>query len=94
MASAGLKWWQSVMHQHFNTSYILAHILLGTTIVTDAWRGYSNTGQINSGIFERAIVVHAIEFIDSVHREIHTDTIESLWIQVQLQIQLRYKGQH
>ena len=51
------------------------HVLPGTTIVTDAWRGYVNVAQLNN---DHAVIVHAHEFVDSVHADIHTETIESL----------------
>jgi len=59
----------------------MKHVLPGTVIVTDAWRGYANVNQINNGVYTHEIVVHAQNFIDPVHPEIHTETIEGLWMQ-------------
>ena len=59
---------------------ITAHVLPGTTVVTDAWRGYQNVGMMNNGIYQHAVIVHANEFVDPVHSEIHTETIEGLWM--------------
>jgi hypothetical protein len=44
------------------------------------WRGYQNVGMINNGIYQHAVIVHANEFVDPVHSEIHTETIEGLWM--------------
>jgi len=53
----------------------------GTTIVTDAWRGYQTVAQLSNGVYDHAVIVHAHEFIDSVDRDIHTETIEGMWKQ-------------
>jgi hypothetical protein len=69
---------------------ICNHALPGTKIVTDAWRGYNNVGQLNHGIYDHTVVVHANNFVDPVHSEIHTQTIEGLWMQVKRK--QRYQG--
>lgn len=69
---------------------INAHILPGTTIVTDAWRGYNNVGQMRNGVYTHEVVVHANEFVHTIHDEIHTETIEGLWMQAKRK--LRYQG--
>ena len=59
---------------------ITNHVLPGTTVVTDAWRGYQNVAQINNGVYDHAVIVHARQFVDSVDLDIHTETIEGLWM--------------
>ena len=57
------------------------HVLPGTTIVTDAWQGYNNVGQLINGIHQHEMIVHEQEFVNSVHAQIHTETVEGLWMQ-------------
>ena len=54
---------------------IAAHVLPGTTIVTDAWQGYYNVSNKNNSIYKYEVVVLTNNFIDPIHPEIHTDTI-------------------
>jgi len=58
----------SVENGVLGLTLITNHVLPGTTIVTDAWRGYQNV----------AVIVHANEFVDSVDPDIHTETIEGM----------------
>ena len=80
---SGRCWLQIVGRRDAQTleQNIMKHVLPGTVIVTDAWRGYANVNQINNGVYTHEIVVHAQNFIDPVHPEIHTETIEGLWMQ-------------
>jgi len=68
----------------------LSPVLPGTTIVTDAWRGYNNIGLLNNKIYQHEVIVHAHAFVDAVHADIHTETVEGLWMQVKRKI--RYQG--
>jgi len=63
---------------------------VGAVIVTDACGGYANVNQINNGIYTHEVVVHAHNFIDPVHPEIHTETIEGL--RMQTKRKLRYQS--
>jgi len=69
---------------------ITNHVLPGTTIVTDAWRGYQNVTQLNNGVYDHAVIVHAHEFVNREHPEIHTETIEGLWMHAKRK--LRYQS--
>ena len=69
---------------------ILAHVLPGTTIMSDAWGGYANINQLNNGVYRHEVVVHAHNFVDPVHGDIHTQSIEGLWMQVKRK--LRYQS--
>ena len=89
---SGRCWFEVVAKRDARTleRIISEHVLPGTTIVTDAWRGYNNVGQLNNGIYQHEVVVHAQEFVDSVHEEIHTECIEGLWMQAKRK--LRWQG--
>ena len=78
----GRCWMEVVVRRDAPTleRIITNHVLPGTTVVTDAWRGYQNVAQINNGVYDHAVIVHAREFVDSVDPDIHTETIEGLWM--------------
>jgi len=59
---------------------IAAHVLPGSIIVTDAWVGYNNVSTINNGVYDHQVVVHTQNFVSPVHNDIHTQTIEGLWM--------------
>ena len=42
----------------------------------------------NNGVYDHAVILHAHEFVDSVDPDIHTETIEGLWMQAKRK--LRY----
>jgi transposase-like protein len=65
------------------------HVLPGTTIVTDAWRGYQNVGALNNGVYDHAVIIHANEFVHSDDHNIHTESIEGLWMRAKRK--LRYQ---
>lgn len=69
---------------------ISAHILPGTILITDAWAGYNNIATMNNGVYMHDVVVHAYNFVDPIHSEIHTETIEGLWMQAKRK--LRYQS--
>ena len=37
---------------------------------------------LNNGIYQHEVNVHQQQFVDSVHADIHTETIERLWLLV------------
>ena len=39
-------------------------------------------GHLNDGIYQHEVIVHQQQFVDSVHADIHTETIEGLWMLV------------
>ena len=59
---------------------ITAHVLPGSIIVTDTWGGYNNVANINNGMYDHQVVIHAVNFVDPVHNNVHTQTIEGLWM--------------
>jgi hypothetical protein len=89
---SGRCWLQIVARRNATTleRIICDHVLPGTTIVTDAWRGYNNVNQLNGGVYEHLVVVHQRGFVHFDHSEIHTQTIEGLWMQTKRL--LRYQG--
>lgn len=68
---------------------ICAHVLPGTVIVTDAWAAYGNVSTINNAVYDHQVVVHAQNFVDPVDTDIHTQTIEGLWMHAKRK--LRYQ---
>uniref|UniRef100_A0A914DGC6 ISXO2-like transposase domain-containing protein n=1 Tax=Acrobeloides nanus TaxID=290746 RepID=A0A914DGC6_9BILA len=62
---------------------IRRHIRPGTTIMTDGWRTYSarlNGIQAQRLYFYRHFVVnHVYHFVNTVNRQVHTQTIEGKW---------------
>lgn len=88
----GRCWLEIVQRRDAQTleQIIMNHILPGTIVVTDAWRGYVNVNTINGGVYTHEVVVHAENFVDPVDAEIHTETIEGLWMQVKRK--LRYQS--
>jgi len=90
--ASGRCWMEVVVRRDARTleRIISNHVLPGTTIITDAWRGYQNVAQLNNGVYDHAVIVHAHEFVDSVDPDIHTETIEGLWMQAKRK--LRYQS--
>jgi transposase-like protein len=66
------------------------HVLPGSTVVSDAWGGYINVGTMNNGVYQHQVIVHANNFVDQVHADIHTQNIEGLWMQAKRK--LRYQS--
>ena len=89
--ASGRCWMEVVVRRDARTleRIISNHVLPGTTIVTDAWRGYVNVAQLNNGVYDHAVIVHAHEFVDSVHADIHTETIEGLWMQAKRKLRFQ-----
>jgi len=69
---------------------ITDHVLPGTITVTDAWAGFANVNQINNGVYQHYIVVHARNFVDPVNSDVNMQTIEGLWMQAKHK--LRYQS--
>jgi len=67
---------------------ITAHVLPGS-IVTDAWGGYNNVSTLNNGVYDHQVVVHAQNFVNPVHNDVHIKTIEGLWMHAKRK--LRYQ---
>jgi transposase len=50
-------------------TFFLQHILPGSTVITDMWRGYNCVSQFG---YEHLKVNHSINFVDPIDRTIHT----------------------
>jgi len=60
----------------------MAHVLPGTVVMTDTWEGYVNVPRLNNGVYVHEVVVHAHNFVDRHPADVHTQTIEGMWMQV------------
>jgi len=70
---------------------ITAHVLPSSIIVvTDAWGGYNNVATINNGMYDHQVVIHAQNFVNAVHNDVHIQTIEGLWMHAKRK--LRYQS--
>lgn len=89
---SGKCWLEIVRRRDAGTleQIIIDHVLPGSTVITDAWRGYANVNTINNGVYTHEVVVHSDNFVDPVYEYIHTETIEGLWMQVKRK--LRYQS--
>ena len=79
------KCWLEIVHRRDAPTLeriILAHVLPGTVIVTDAWGGYVNVATRNNGVYVHEVVVHAQNFADPIRPEVNTQTVEGMWMQV------------
>ncbi|XP_068229347.1 uncharacterized protein [Palaemon carinicauda] len=52
------------------------HVLPGTTIISDYWKGY---GKVKDHDFKHFTVNHSVNFVDPNDLTVHTNTIESQW---------------
>jgi len=66
------------------------HILHGSPVVTNAGGGYINVGTMNHSVYQHQVVVHAPNFVDPIHADIHTQNIERFWMQAKRK--LRYQS--
>lgn len=55
---------------------ILRNVEIGTTIITDKWRGYIN---LNAKGYIHKTINHSENFVDQNYRSINTQKIESRW---------------
>jgi len=80
--ASGRCWLEIVNRRDAQTleAIITAHVLPGSVIVSDAWAAYANVSTINNGVYDHQVVVHTQHFVDPVHSDIHTQTIEGLWM--------------
>lgn len=60
----------------FLTNFVLCHVLPGTRIITDGWRGYNG---LNSAGYIHNVINHSVRFVDLLDNTLHTNTIERLW---------------
>jgi len=60
---------------------IMAHVLPETIVMTDAWGGHVNVPRLNNGVYVHEVMVHAHNFVDPQRPEVHSQTIEGMWMQ-------------
>ena len=54
-------------------------ILPGTHIISDGWAAYNGIDRINGGIYSHDVIVHEQNFVDPNDRDVHTQSVESMW---------------
>ncbi|XP_071482493.1 uncharacterized protein [Diadema antillarum] len=54
--------------------------LPGTHIMTDGWAAYNQLHTVGDGVYLHDVVIHEHRFVDPVHRDVHTNGIEGLWM--------------
>jgi len=88
----GRCWLEIVARRDADTleRIITAHVLPGSIIVTDACGGYNNVATINNGVYDHQVVIHAQNFVNPVHNDVHTQTIDGLWMHAKRK--LRYQS--
>ena len=64
------------------------HVIPGSTIVTDCWRGYNYLD--NSNDYLHTKVNHSLHFRDPISGE-HTNSIEGTWSTLKAKISKRYR---
>ena len=66
---------------------IQRHVLPGTTIITDCWKGYKSDGLIELGMLHTT-VNHSLHFVDPTTGA-HTNGIEGTWSAMKVSIPKR-----
>ena len=90
--ASGKCWLEVIARRNAATleRIISDHVLPGSIVVTDAWRGYTNVGTIQNGVYQHETVVHARNFVDVTDPDMHTQTIEGLWMHAKRKV--RYQS--
>jgi transposase-like protein len=64
------------------------YILPCSHIISDDWAAYANIGEIGGGIYKHSVVAHPTQSGDM--SEIHTKTIEGLWLGAKRKLRKQY----
>ena len=59
--------------------YIIKYILPGSVIYSDQWRAYSSVAEEG---FRHRTINHSLNFVDPQDKEVHTQNIERLWLDI------------
>lgn len=65
-------------------------VLPGTRIISDGWAAYNRLHQLNGGIYMHDVVVHEHNFVDPIHRDIHTNNVESMWMHAKRKLRRQF----
>ena len=57
-------------------NFIRRHIMPGTLILTNCWRGYRN---MESHPYHHLTIIHSQNFVNPLNSTVHTQNIETLW---------------
>lgn len=67
---------------------IRAHVLPGSIIKTDEWRGYTHL--VNMGMnYQHQTVNHSVNFVDQHNPDTHTQNIEASWSKIKRDMRRR-----
>jgi len=66
------------------------HILPGSHIMSDGWASYANIANIQHGIYMHSVVIHEQHFVDPNDLDIHTQTVENLWMRAKRKLRRQY----
>jgi hypothetical protein len=58
--------------------------------MSDGWRAYHRLDQIVRGIYQHEVVMHEQNFVDPLHRDIHTQTVENLWMRAKRKLRRQF----
>jgi len=65
-------------------------ILPGSHIMSDGWAAYRNLEQLANGIYMHSVVVHERNFVNPLDPNIHTQTIENLWMRAKRKLKRQF----
>lgn len=66
------------------------HILPGTHIMSDGWRGYRNVSLLRNGVYDHSVVIHERYFVDPIDRENHTQNCENMWMRAKRKLKRQF----
>jgi len=69
-----------IMHRYSSVQFPIMFYQEVLSSLTCGWAGYANVSTINNGVYDHQVYVHAQHFVDPFQGDIHTQTIEGLWM--------------
>jgi hypothetical protein len=59
-------------------------------LLSDGWRAYHRLDQIANEIYQHEVVMHEQNFVDPLHRDIHMQTVENLWMRAKRKLRRQF----
>ena len=69
---------------------IWRYIEPGSPIMSDMWAAYANIDTIGNGVFLHSSINHSQNFVHPIDREIHTQTIENMWMRAKRKLKKQF----